>query len=94
MTYQDQLSPWVVYKLLPTMQNTPVARFRYRNDAESYLKLVSRVLPQTSFQISFDGPTRTAAEQPAKSAPTTTAKTTAAKTTKKARTTRRKATSA
>lgn len=87
MTYQDQLSPWVVYKLLPTMQNTPVARFRYRSDAESYLKLVSRILPQTSFLISFDGPIRSAAEQPAKAAPTT-----AAKTTKKARTTRRKAT--
>lgn len=90
MTYQDQLSPWVVYKLLPTMQNAPVARFRYRNDAESYLKLVSRVLPETSFLISFDGPTRTAAERPAKPAPTTAAN--AAKTTKKARTTRRKAT--
>jgi hypothetical protein len=85
MTYQDQLSPWVVYKLLPTMQNAPVARFRYRNDAESYLKLVSRVLPQTSFLISFEGPIRPATEQPAKATPTT-----AAKTTKKARTTRRK----
>ncbi|MFQ3616071.1 MAG: hypothetical protein SNJ57_02510 [Cyanobacteriota bacterium] len=87
MTYQDQLSPWVVYKLLPTMQSIPVARFRHRNDAESYLKLVSRVLPQTSFLISFDGPIRSAAEQPPKPAETA-----AAKTTKKARTTRRKAT--
>ncbi|MBF2084509.1 hypothetical protein [Thermoleptolyngbya sp. C42_A2020_037] len=86
MTYQDQLSPWVVYKLLPTMQNVPVARFRYRNDAESYLKLVSRVLPQTSFLISFDGPIRPAAEQPTKATPAT-----ATKTAKKARTTRRKA---
>ncbi|WP_448597063.1 hypothetical protein [Thermoleptolyngbya sp.] len=94
MTYQDQLSPWVVYKLLPTMQNAPVARFRHRSDAESYLKLVSRVSPQTSFLISFDGPTRPAAEQPAKATPTTAAKTTTVKTGKKARTTRRKATPA
>ncbi|GAB4470536.1 MAG: hypothetical protein OHK0037_29350 [Elainellaceae cyanobacterium] len=87
MTYQDQLSPWVVYKLLPTMQNAPVARFRYRNDAESYLKLVSRVLPQTSFLISFDGPTRSATEQAAKPAAAATSKTT-----KKTRTARSKAT--
>ncbi|GAB4150430.1 MAG: hypothetical protein Fur0046_29400 [Cyanobacteria bacterium J069] len=84
MTYQDQLSPWVVYKLLPALQNSPVARFRYRNDAESYLKLVSRVMPQTTFMVSFDGPTRAVDKAPKAEA--------VEKAPKKARTSRKKAT--
>jgi hypothetical protein len=54
MSYQEQLSPWVVHKLLPNFQRAAVARFRHRNDAEAYLKLVSRMMPHMRFTIAFD----------------------------------------
>lgn len=54
MSYQEQLSPWVVHKLMPNFQQAAVARFRHRNDAEAYLKLVSRMMPHMRFTIAFD----------------------------------------
>jgi hypothetical protein len=55
MKYQDQLSPWVIHQLLPNLQNLPVvARFRRRNDAEAYLKLIKQMKPNTQYAISFD----------------------------------------
>jgi endonuclease V-like protein UPF0215 family len=54
MSYQDQLSPWVVYRQLPNLQRLEVARFRRRNDAEEYLKIVRRMLPQAQFEIVYD----------------------------------------
>jgi hypothetical protein len=55
--YQDQLNPWVIYQQLPNLQNLPVvARFRRRNDAESYLKLIQQMKPHAKYAISFDTP--------------------------------------
>jgi hypothetical protein len=34
MSYQEQLHPWVVYRLLPNCQRVMVDRFRKCNDAE------------------------------------------------------------
>lgn len=54
MSYQEQLSPWVVHKLMPNLQQAAVARFRHRNDAEAYLKLISQMMPHMRFAITFD----------------------------------------
>jgi len=54
MSYQEQLSPWVVHKLTPDLKQAVVARFRHRNDAEAYLKIVNRMMPQFRFAIAFD----------------------------------------
>jgi hypothetical protein len=54
MTYQQQLSPWVIHKLLPNLSQTAVSRFRRRNEAEAYLKLLKQHQPQGEFAITFD----------------------------------------
>jgi hypothetical protein len=54
MSYQDQLSPWMVYRQLPNLQRLEVARFRRRNDAEEYLKIVQRMAPFAQFEIVYD----------------------------------------
>jgi hypothetical protein len=54
MNYQEQLNPWVVYQLLPDLQRSTIARFRRRNDAESYLKVIQQMRPRSQFTITFD----------------------------------------
>lgn len=54
MTYAERLSPWCIIKLLPKMQRMTVARCRRRNDAEEHLKVLRRLMPDTSFEIVFD----------------------------------------
>ncbi|HEY9906658.1 MAG TPA: hypothetical protein V6D18_03495 [Thermosynechococcaceae cyanobacterium] len=54
MSYQQQLSPWVVYKLLPNLKQMTVTRFRRRPDAEAYLKMLQSSQPQSRFTITFD----------------------------------------
>jgi len=54
MSYQEQLNPWVVHKLMPDLKQSIVARFRHRNDAEAYLKIVRRMVPQSRFAIAFE----------------------------------------
>jgi hypothetical protein len=57
VTYHDQLNPWVIHQELPNLQNqSVVARFRRRNDAESYLKLIKQMKPTAKYAISFDIP--------------------------------------
>lgn len=56
MSYHDQLHPWVVYHVLPSCQNLPIARFRRRNDASMYLATLQRQLPTAQFLIAFDPP--------------------------------------
>ncbi|HIK54213.1 MAG TPA: hypothetical protein IGS37_03505 [Synechococcales cyanobacterium M55_K2018_004] len=67
MSYQQQLSPWVIHQQLPNFKRIVVARFRHRNDSEAYLRLISRMMPQAKFAIAFemqasDATTRTSAE--------------------------------
>lgn len=55
MKYQDQLNPWIIHQQLPNLQNLPiVARFRRRNDAEAYLKVIRQLKPSAEYAISFD----------------------------------------
>lgn len=53
MSYQASLRPWVVYRLKEGLQHIEVARFRKRNDAEEYLKIVRRMV-EAEFEIVFD----------------------------------------
>jgi hypothetical protein len=54
MTYREQLSPWCIIKYLPHMQRLTVARFRRRNDAESHLRVLRRLVPEANYAIVFD----------------------------------------
>ena len=54
MQYQKQLNHWVINRQLPNLQRQTVARFRRRNDAEQYMKVMQRVMPQASFTITFE----------------------------------------
>lgn len=54
MSYQQQLSPWVIHQLQPDLTQSVVSRFRRRNEAEAYLKTIQRIRPTTSFAITFE----------------------------------------
>ncbi len=54
MTYQQQLNPWVIHKLLPNLSQLTVTRFRRRNDAEAYLRVLKHTQPHSKFAITFD----------------------------------------
>lgn len=54
MSYQEKLSPWVVYRQLANLQQIEIARFRRRNDVEEYLKVVRRMVPQAEFEIVYE----------------------------------------
>jgi hypothetical protein len=54
MNYQAQLNPWTVYRLSVDLQRQAIARFRTRNDAESYLKVMEQVQPQGTYALIFE----------------------------------------
>lgn len=54
MSYQNQLTPWVVHKLLPNLKHLTITRFRRRPDAEAYLKVLTQSQPYAQFAITFD----------------------------------------
>jgi len=58
MTYFDRLHPWCIIRLLPNMQRTVVARFRYRGQAEEYLRILQRMSPEADHILVFDLPDR------------------------------------
>lgn len=55
MSYQEQLSPWVVHQLLPNLQRRTTARFRNRSEAEGYLRVISHMQPRHQFVVAFEG---------------------------------------
>ena len=54
MTYQQQLHPWCIIRLLPKMQRSTIARFRRRNDAEAHMQVLHRLEPTIQYGIIFD----------------------------------------
>ncbi len=54
MTYQEQLSPWVVHQLLPNLKQQTLARFRRRNEADAYLKTMKQMRPHSRYEVSFE----------------------------------------
>ncbi|NJR64415.1 MAG: hypothetical protein HC772_02335 [Leptolyngbyaceae cyanobacterium CRU_2_3] len=58
MNYRDALAPWCIIQHLPKMQHAVIARFRKRNEAQEYLKVVKRLNPAIVYEIVFDLPNR------------------------------------
>ena len=56
MIYRDNLSPWCVVQHLPKLQYALIARFRKRNDAEDYVKVLRRMNSAVTYEIVFDPP--------------------------------------
>ena len=54
MTYHQQLHPWCIVRLLSSMQQRVVARFRRRNDAEAHLRILCQQAPSLHYDIIFD----------------------------------------
>lgn len=54
MPYSDQLSPWVVYRLLPNCQRILMERFRKRNNAEDYANVLKQMHPTIELVIVFE----------------------------------------
>ncbi len=54
MPYSDQLSPWVVYRLLPNCQRLLMERFRKRSNAEDYVRVLQQLQPSSKFTIVFE----------------------------------------
>lgn len=54
--YHDRLHSWVIICQLPKIQRATVCRFRKRNEAEEYLKVLQRLSPDAIFLIIFEPP--------------------------------------
>ena len=52
--YWRQLHPWCVVRLLPNVQRIVIQRFRQRNQAEEYVKVLRQLVPTATHQIVFD----------------------------------------
>jgi len=48
--------PWAIVRLLPNAQAIIVARFRNRQDANDYKRVLHRFIPNAEFEIIFDLP--------------------------------------
>ncbi|MGJ3250005.1 MAG: hypothetical protein ACFE0J_02570 [Elainellaceae cyanobacterium] len=54
MNYQEQLNPWVVHQLLPNLTQQTLARFRRRNEADAYLRVMKQMRPHLRFTVAFE----------------------------------------
>jgi hypothetical protein len=54
LTSKDKLNPWCIIRPLPNMHRCIVARCRRRNDAESHVQVLRRLMPTIPFEIVFD----------------------------------------
>jgi hypothetical protein len=46
--------PWCIIRQLPNIQTIVVARFHRRQDADGYLQVLRRLMPNISHAIVFD----------------------------------------
>jgi len=54
MSYQKRLKPWAVFAMRPSLQHICVNRFRSRNDAISYGRLLNQENAHNRYQVIFD----------------------------------------
>jgi hypothetical protein len=54
MKYQAQLTPWVIYQVAAEETRHLVSRFRRRNDADAYMKVLVNTKPNSKFIVAFD----------------------------------------
>jgi hypothetical protein len=53
MKYQAQLTPWVIYQVA-NESHIAIQRFRRRNDADAYAKMLQQTKPALEFTVEFD----------------------------------------
>lgn len=70
MNTPETPNAWIIYRLLPNFQRLPVAQFRSRSEAESSLKAIRELLPNSDFILAFEvgleNPTNELIQPPAK----------------------------
>jgi len=54
MNTPETPNSWNIYRLLPNFQRLPVAQFRSRSEAESSLKVIRKLLPNSEFILAFE----------------------------------------
>ncbi len=54
MPYKERLNAWVLVRLLPNMQRITVGQFRTRSDADGYLEILRRLIPNAKFVVMFN----------------------------------------
>ncbi|MCU0543739.1 MAG: hypothetical protein MUE44_16415 [Oscillatoriaceae cyanobacterium Prado104] len=70
MNTSETGNTWTIYRLLPNFQRLPVAQFRSRSEAESSMKVMRQLLPDTelilAFEIAPENPATAPIQPPAK----------------------------
>jgi hypothetical protein len=54
MPYRERLNLWVLVRLLPNMQRVIVGQYRNRSDADGYLEIIRRLMPNAEFVVMFN----------------------------------------
>jgi hypothetical protein len=54
MTYRDRLNRWLVIRLLPKMQRVTLVRCYRESDADGYVRVLRRLMPDEEFIVVFD----------------------------------------
>lgn len=62
MPYRDDLNRWLVVRSLCDMQQVVVARFRTQSNADGYLRVIRRLIPDGKFLVVFDGDVKSECE--------------------------------
>lgn len=55
--------PWMLVQILPNLKTHTIARFSNRQDADDYLRVLRRFVPQAAFEIVFEPPDETQSQQ-------------------------------
>jgi len=70
MNTPETPNAWIIYRLLPNFQRLPIGQFRSRSEAESSLKVIRQLLPNTelilAFEIGSENPATELIQPPAK----------------------------
>ncbi|NJK68952.1 MAG: hypothetical protein HC789_21145 [Microcoleus sp. CSU_2_2] len=70
MNAPETPNAWTIYRMLPNFQRLPVAQFCSRSEAESSLKVIRQLLPNTelilAFEIGAENPTTEPIQPPTK----------------------------
>jgi hypothetical protein len=70
MNNSENQNAWIIYRILPNFQRLPVAQFHSRSEAESSLKTIRQLLPDTelilAFEVAPENPTTKPIQSPAK----------------------------
>lgn len=56
LDYRETLNRWAIARCFPDMQQTIVARFRSRSDADGHLRSLRRQIPDGNFVVVVDSP--------------------------------------